>query len=53
MRISNVALHAGFGHCVLRHHRDFTALPLSQVLEWKKMRSWPCTGSGELQKYKS
>ena len=48
--------------CYAVHHRtagfwtlyfmsyDFATLSHTQELEWKKMRTWPCTGSGEVQK---
>lgn len=40
----------GFRHCTLYPNCDFAHLSHTQELEWKKMRSWPCTGSGEMQK---
>lgn len=39
-----------FGHCILYPNYGFATLSRTQELEWKKMRTWPCTGSGEVQK---
>lgn len=41
-----------FGHCILYTNYDFATLSHTQELEWKKTRTWPCTGSGEIQKTK-
>lgn len=39
-----------FGHHILYLNYYFATLSHIQELEWKKVRTWPCTGSGEVQK---
>lgn len=48
MQYTTTLLH--FGHYILYANYDFATLSHTQELEWKKMRTWPCTGSGEVQK---
>lgn len=48
MQYTTTLLH--FGHYILYADYDFATLSHTQELEWKKMRTWPCTGSGEVQK---